>query len=34
VSIGYGEFTVTGRLQPYFGGASVYKQILNNTKVS
>ncbi|WP_316234667.1 phage tail tube protein [Bradyrhizobium sp. SZCCHNR1020] len=34
VGIGNGEFTVTGQLQTYFGDASVYNQILNNTKVS
>jgi hypothetical protein len=34
VGIGNGEFTVTGQLQTYFGDASVYSQILNNTQVS
>ena len=34
VGIGNGEFTVTGQLQTYFGDASVYNQILNNTLTS
>jgi hypothetical protein len=34
VGIGNGEFTVAGQLQTYFGDASVYNQILNNTQVS
>jgi hypothetical protein len=34
VGIGNGEFTVTGQLQTYFGDASVYNQILNNSLVS
>ena len=34
VGIGGGQFTVTGQLQTYFGDASIYNQILNNTQVS
>jgi hypothetical protein len=34
VGIGNGDFTVTGRSQTYFGDASFYNQILNNTQVS
>jgi len=34
VGIGNGEFTVTGQLQTYFGDATVYNQILNNTLTS
>ena len=34
VGIGNGEFTATGQLQTYFGDASVYNQILNNTLTS
>jgi hypothetical protein len=34
VGIGNGEFTVTGQLQTYFGDASVYNRILNNTLTS
>src|SRR6516225_6223191 len=34
VGIGNGEFTVAGQSQAYFGDASVYSQILNNTQVS
>lgn len=34
VGTGNGEFTVTGKLQTYFGDATVYNQILNNTQVS
>jgi hypothetical protein len=29
---GNGEFTVAGQLQTYFGDATVYNQILNNTR--
>ena len=34
VGIGNGQFTVTGQLQTYFGDATIYNQILNNTQVS
>jgi hypothetical protein len=34
VGIGNGEFTVTGQAQTYFGDATIYNQILNNTQVS
>jgi hypothetical protein len=34
VGIGSGQFTVTGQLQTYFGDATIYNQILNNTQVS
>jgi hypothetical protein len=34
VGTGNGEFTVTGKLQTYFGDSTVYNQILNNTQVS
>jgi hypothetical protein len=34
IGVGNGEFTVTGKLQTYFGDASVYNQILNNTLTS
>ena len=34
VGIGNGAFTVTGQLQTYFGDATIYNQILNNTQVS
>lgn len=34
VGTGNGEFTVTGKLQTYFGDPSVYKQVINNTLVS
>jgi hypothetical protein len=34
VGTGNGEFTVTGKLQTYFGDPTVYNQILNNTQVS
>ena len=34
VGIGGGQFTVTGQLQTYFGDATIYNQILNNTQVS
>ena len=34
IGIGNGEFAVTGKLQTYFGDASVYNQILNNTLTS
>lgn len=34
VGTGNGEFTVTGTLQTYFGDASIYNQIINNTLTS
>jgi hypothetical protein len=34
VGVGNGEFTVTGQLQTYFGDATVYNQVLNNTLTS
>jgi hypothetical protein len=34
VGTGNGEFTVTGKLQTYFGDPTVYKQVINNTLVS
>jgi len=34
VGIGNGQFTVTRQLQTYFGDATIYDQILNNTQVS
>src|SRR6516165_6091684 len=34
VGVGNGQFMITGQLQTYFGDATVYNQILNNTLVS
>jgi hypothetical protein len=34
VGVGNGQFMITGQLQTYFGDATIYNQILNNTLVS